>query len=487
MKSELLGQGLSRAHRSAHPMKRSPLLLLGVLLMCALSTGLARGEARPAAGPLRVSKENHRYFAAPSGKIVYFAGAHTWPNLRDMGHSDPPKPFDWPGYLDFLTERHHNFIRLWSWDLSRHVDASGEAIYTSPFPWPRTGPETALDGKPKFDLSRFEQSYFDRLRDRVKSAGQRGIYVSIMLFEGWGVQRVREAWAGHPFNLANNNNGVDGDPDRTDKGLAVNTLQVPAVTRVQEAYVRRVIDAVSDLDNVLYEIANEAGPYSTEWQYHMIRFVKQYEAGNPKQHPVGMTFQHQGGSNQALFDSPADWISPNPQASGGYSYRENPPPADGRKVILSDTDHLWGIGGSQAWVWKSFCRGMNPLFMDPYLHDTFYTRPMPGLDPKWHPVRDSLGHTRQFAERMDLAKATPSEEIASSGYCLVVPGKEYLVYLPEGGSVTVDLSAASGQMAVEWFDASRAATHPAGMASGGAEVTFRAPFIGDAVLYLERR
>jgi hypothetical protein len=125
--------------------------------------------------------------------------------------------------------------------------------------------------------------------------------------------------------------------------------------------------------------------------------------------------------------------------------------------------------------------------MDPYLHDTVYTRPMPGLEPKWDPVRDSLGYTRQFAERMDLAKATPSEEIASSGYCLAVPGKEYLVYLPEGGSVTVDLSAASGQMAVEWFDPSRAETHPAGMASGGAEVTFRAPFIGDAVLYLERR
>lgn len=460
---------------------------LEVLVMCALTAGLAAGDGGQATGPLRVAKENSRYFADPGGRIVYLTGAHTWPNLRDMGHTDPPEPFDWPGYLDFLIARHHNFIRLWAWDLTRHVDESGEAIYTSPLPCPRTGPGTALDGKPRFDLSRFEQSYFDRLRERVQSAGRRGIYVSIMLFEGWGTQFAGEAWVGHPFNAANNSTGVDGDPDRTGKGLAVYTLQAPAVTRVQEAYVRKVIDTVGDLDNVLYEISNEAGPYSTEWQYHMIRFVKEHEATKAKQHPIGMTFQYQGGSNQTLFHSPADWISPNPDATDGYSYQENPPPADGSKVILADTDHLWGIGGNQGWVWKSFCRGLNPLFMDPYLHETFYARPMAGLDPNWDPVRNSLGHTRRYAERMDVARAKPSEEIASSGCCLAVPGEEYLVYLPDGGSVTVDLSAVSGELTVEWFDPSQAQTHPAEAIAGGGATGFQAPFGGDAVLYLKRR
>jgi len=27
-------------------------------------------------------------------------------------------------------------------------------------------------------------------------------------------------------------------------------------------------DTVNDLDNVLYEISNESGPQSAEWQYH---------------------------------------------------------------------------------------------------------------------------------------------------------------------------------------------------------------------------
>ena len=103
----------------------------------------------------------------------------------------------------------------------------------------------------------------------------------------------------------------------------------------------KVTDTVNDFDNVLYEISNEDHPPPTEWQYHIIRFIKEYEKTKPEQHPVGMTFQHRGGSNQTLSDSPADWISPNREGR----YRDNPPAADGRKVIVTDTDHLWVIGG----------------------------------------------------------------------------------------------------------------------------------------------
>ena len=125
---------------------------------------------------------------------------------------------------------------------------------------------------------------------------------------------------------------------------------------------RHVIDTLNDLDNVLWEISNESHSGSRAWQDHMIHYVHSYEARKPYQHPVGMTVAWPEGSNAALLASPADWISPN--ATGGY--KENPPAADGCKVILSDTDHLWGMGGTQAWVWKSFLRGLNPLFMDPY-------------------------------------------------------------------------------------------------------------------------
>ena len=436
----------------------------------------------PAAGPLKVCPDNPRYFADRSGKAVYLTGSHTWNNLQDIGPADPPPAFDWNAYLDFLQRLHHNFIRLWRWELvTWDTSANSEqgVLTAAPHPWARTGPGMASDGKPKFDLNRFDPAYFDRLRTRVASARDRGIYVSIMLFEGWGLQFAQGGWQAHPFHPDNNINGIGTKLDPNGKGLEVHELADPAITAVQEAYVRKVVDTVNDLDNVLYEISNENHPPSTEWQYHMIRFIHDYEATKRRQHPVGMTFQYGGGSNDTLFKSPAEWVSPNPD--GGY--RDDPPASDGTKVVLNDTDHLWGIGGNQAWVWKSFLRGYNPLFMDPYDGVVLGNR----FDPQWDPVRRSLGYTRTFAERMDLARAKPVPELASTAYCLADPGEAYLTYLPEGGAVRLDLSGAKGQLTVEWLDPSTGETTAAPRVAGGAAREFTAPFAGDAVLYVSRR
>src|SRR5262249_43772366 len=246
-----------------HPNRRQ-------LLRTAGSAGLALLAAsgrsiEPAAnGPLRVHPKNPRYFADGSGKAVYLTGAHTWANLQDIGFTDPPPVFDFDKHLDFLEKHHHNFIRLWRWELTRWTEARDKKVrYCAAHPWKRTGPGKALDGKPQFDLKQLDPAYFDRLRARVVAAGKRGIYVSIMLFEGWGLTFA--SWDGHPFNVRNNVQGINGDADGNGKGREINPLSIPAVTAIQEAYIRKVIDTVNDLDNVLYEICNESGLYSTEW------------------------------------------------------------------------------------------------------------------------------------------------------------------------------------------------------------------------------
>ena len=429
-------------------------------------------QAEPARGPLRPHPDNPRYFTDSSGRAVYLTGAHTWNSIVDMGPADPPPRFDFGKFLGWLEGYGHNFIRLWAWDLTnwepRRYRETRHTVF--PLPYARTGPGKAIDGKPKFNLTRYDREYFRRVERRVREAGRRGFYVSIMLFEGWGLQFSPGAWEAHPYHPENNVNGIDG------KNLGVYTLADPKVTALQEAYVGRVIDTVNRYDNVLYEISNENHPGSTDWQYHMIRFIHNYEKGKPKQHPVGMTFQYKGGTNQALFDGPADWISPNRE--GGY--RDDPPAADGSKVILSDTDHLWGIGGNADWVWKTFLRGMNPLFMDPY--DAVVLGK--AFDPQFEPVRRNLGYTLEYARRVNLAAMKPAGELATSRYCLANPGKEYLVFVPGGGPVTVDLTAASGQLRAEWFDPAANAKHPAGNAPGGARREFTPPFSGSAVLHL---
>jgi len=432
-------------------------------------------------GPLRVCPDNSRYLAGADGKAILLVGSHVWYNLVDMGPEDPPEAFDYEAYLDWMKKYGHNFMRMWAWEMTQwdtkangaHARKDVTRFYVKPHPWLRSGHGKALDGKPKFDLTNFDPAYFKRLRQRIEAARQKGIYVSIMLFEGWAMQNIEGGWKLHPFHPQNNINGINGDANGDGKGLEVHELVVDAVTDIQKAYIRKVIDTVNDLDNVLYEISNENHPESTQWQYAMIRYIHEYEKSKPAQHPVGMTFQYRGGANQTLFDSPADWVSPNPQ--GGY--RDNPPANDGRKVVLTDTDHLWGIGGNQAWVWKSFTRGLNPIFMDPYDGVVLGKR----FDPKFEPIRRSMGYALRFAQRMDLNKCKPS----TNDYCLSNPGIQYLVYQPNAGE-PVNLKLSPREYGFEWLNPGSGKTIKKGKIRGkeNQETTIDNPAKSDAVLYV---
>ncbi|MBM4048170.1 MAG: hypothetical protein FJ279_23960, partial [Planctomycetes bacterium] len=407
----------------------------------------------------------------------------------DMGRGDPPEAFDFDAYLNFLERHGHNFIRLWAWDSvtwdSRTSPGHGKDFVhrVAPLPWLRTGPGQALDGKPKFDLTKLSPAYFERMRARVSAAGRRGIYVSVMLFEGWGLMHGNRrkpdpgwAWRAHPFHPDNNVNGLNVAVGSDGLSGQVHSLASPAANAIQAAYIRKVVDTVNDLDNVLYEVINEGG--QKEWDWWVVNLVHEYEKTKPKQHPVGIT-GHGAENLASMLASPADWISPGSKDG----YRDDPPAWDGKKVSLLDTDHIWGIGGNAAWVWKSFLRGHNPLFMDPY-DGAVLGKPW---DPRWEPIRRAMTHARRLAERVNLAALLPRNDLASTQYCLANPGQEYIVYLPQGGEVTVDLTAASGTLAVEWIHPVEGAVTPSGTIAGGAKRTLKAPFDGHAVLRVWKR
>ncbi|HKS37705.1 MAG TPA: hypothetical protein VJW76_10980, partial [Verrucomicrobiae bacterium] len=308
-------------------------------------------------------------------------------------------------------------------------------------------------------------------------------YVSVMLFEGWGLFHANRgraapagwAWRSHPFHPSNNVNGISIAAPGNDSSARVHVLGNEGVNKLQAAYIRKVVDTVNEFDNVLYEVINEGG--QKEWDWWVVTTIREHERTKPRQHPIGIT-GHGAERLDSMLASPADWISPG-RADG---YADDPPAWNTNKVSLLDTDHIWGVGGNVAWVWKSFLRGHNPLFMDPYDGSVLGK---PG-DERWEPIRRALGHTRRFAERMNLAAMTPNNELASTAYCLANPGLEYLIYQPKAGEVfSVELKA--GTYRYEWFDAAKGAAAANGRADskGGAQ-QFKPPFDGDAVLYLNR-
>jgi hypothetical protein len=499
------------------------------------------GGTDGAAGPLVVSDANPRYFAIGSGdagdrRVVYLTGSHIWNNFHDgmgpgSGCADTPEEFDYDAYLKFLEERGLNFIRLWRWEQFKSQAAGGDFhLCMTPQPWRRTGPGKASDGKPKFDLDIFDQAFFDRLRDRVVAAGDRGIHVAVMFFEGWALHLspAPDAIEGHPFHAANNVNGIGI--------ISIVDYQVlpldPRVQAIQEAYIRKVVDTVHDLRNVLWEVANESSGGgsvdpafaealgqpgspewgdSTEWQYWVIDVVKRYEAEmGYDTHPIGMTMQfpvpEQTKVNDPLFESRADWISPgyddeifagggHPMAPGSPQSRwlEDPPAGDGRKVVITDTDHYAPGKGDALWAWKSFLRGHQPILMDFGIIGGV-NAPDPSAGDmsfeSFEPARYAMGDTVRFAERMDLSAMEPRGELSSTGYALVNEGEEYLVLEPgeAGDPFTATLSA--GAYAVEWYSiiSRESVVADEVKVDSSSAISFSAPFeeAGPSVLYLKR-
>jgi hypothetical protein len=220
-------------------------------------------------------------------------------------------------------------------------------------------------------------------------------------------------------------------------------------------------------------------PGAGRWHEHMIRYIRSYEAGKPKQHPVGIT----GGPDRAgglkMFQSVADFASPDNGTPGDY--KNGGPGVSSGKVVFNDTDHLWGTvydeSVARPWVWKTFTRGGQPLFMEDRRPVT--RSPLPGDDR----IRYAMGHTVNYSRRVNLAVAVPHGELTSTTYALANPGVEYLVYQPASAGFTVTMAA--GTYAYEWFNPATGtvvATGSLSVPSGTS--TFTPPFSGDAVLYL---
>ena len=500
-----------------------------------------KNTRRPAAGPLVVSEANPRYFTIASGKAagreaIYLTGSHIWNNFHDgMGPgsdcAETPEQLDYSAYLGFLKEHGHNFIRLWRWEQFKSQAAGGSFhLCMTPQPWPRTGPGTATDGKPKFDLASFDQAYFDRLRDRVVAAGNEGIYVSAMLFDGWALHLspAPDSVAGHPFHAANNVNGIGITSILDYQVLPLN----PRVQALQEAYIRKVVDTVHDLPNVLYEVANESSGGgsvdqqfaealgvsdlpewgdSTEWQYWVIDVVKRYEQqqGYDK-HPIGMTMQFpvpdQTRVNDPLFNSAADWISPgyddeifasgeHPMAPGSPASRwfDNPPASDGTKVVITDTDHYAPGQGDALWAWKSFLRGHHPILMDFGLIDGVNPPDPSSRTPSYdsfEPARYAMGDTLRYAQKMNLIEMEPRADLSSTGYVLANPGEEYLVLQPGENADSFTVLLEVGIYMVEWYGVNGRETAHAGniTVESHTAASFSAPFGADspAILYLKK-
>ena len=317
------------------------------------TVGLAKGALdsigkdsahSPIRGSLSASK-NPNYFKDANGTPLILCGSHSWNTLQDWGTDGSVRPLDFDAFVHFLQQHGHNFTLLWFTELPKFhglptTEKAPPNFTVSPFPWARTGPGLATDGGLKFDLTKFDEAYFDRLRGRVATLNRAGIYAGVYLFSGEFLLRFRCSTDGYPFSGPNNVNGIDdgyrvGSPESAVASVTMSATN--AITDLQDTYVKKVVDTLNDLPNVLWIVSEEAPMKSIWWNDHLISLVRSYEKRKRFQHPIGYAAL-ESPPDSLVYNSDADWVAPAARVSPEKSCGTGGPAC---KVNINDSDHSY--------------------------------------------------------------------------------------------------------------------------------------------------
>lgn len=429
-------------------------LLLAAMTVAA-TTPLATAS-EPVRAPLVVHADDPLRFTR-AGAPVYPAGYY--PSLGTFSDRTRVEEKYYLDYFDALAANGLTYTRM--------VFTMGQGAVDASMPFLRTGPGRARDGGPKFDLTRFDESHFDYWRDVLEAARVRGITVQLVILDAWHNRKwqwgrgVNAKWGmRHDFFAAGNN--VNGANART---FADWISGAGPVFQAQTGLVGKVVDTLGHFPNIVWEVANEAnvagGGAADRWQRTLADFITRREAAHG--HPRHLVM-------------PRDL--PNHESLGHVRPKMIRDRAIGQPLIV-DNDigtEIWTPRFRREKAWAALTAGA---------HINFFHFPMG--DPEVLRSADVrrgmefVGNARRFVEglQVDLVGMAPCDALVSTGWCLGRPGEEYVIYLPEGGMVTVDGLPESHD--ATWFDPRTAETRLAGSGPD-----FAAPDDKDWALHIER-
>ncbi len=412
------------------------LLLLALTLLPLLAgCGSAPAPEVRSVAPLRLHPDNPHYFEYERRPTVLITSGEHYGALLNTD-------FDYVAYLAELESRGLNHTRIFAGtyrEVSGDFRISSNTLAPTPeafiCPWPRSDTPGAADGLAKFDLSKWNGTYFDRLKDLLSEAERRGVIVELTLFCPYYRDTM---WEVSPLNAANNVNGV-GQVDRVD----ALTLKSAPLVEAQKSFARKIVTELAEVPNLYFEICNE--PYARDltpddWQREMAREVANADKAAPAPHLISQNYAN--GSRRVEDPNPVvslfNFHYSRPPDSVGVNYDlgvaigNNETGFDGRADAayrIQGWDFLFAGGALYNNLDYSFAVGHEGGDLD-------YSETTPGGGSST--LRTQLGFLNRFFHELPFVRMAPDGDVVAAGpeegsaRALSNPGEIYAVYLHHG-------------------------------------------------------
>lgn len=447
-----------------------------------LLSGLAVLAGCLSAQPVRVDPGNPHYFSFRGRPTLLITSAEHYGAVLNAD-------FDYVAYLDALQANGLNYTRIYPGSLFEPVGKylTGNTLGPRPsrliLPWARSGKPGYMLGGNLFDLDRWDEAYFARLKDFLRKADERGVVVEICFFNS----QYSDTWPISPLYYENNVQG-EGKCDWRD----AQSLKHADVVRREEDYVRKITREANAFDNVILEICDEAASIGTgvslagPWVAHMADVVIATEKTLPKKHLIAQEVEGPFGGAMDFSADPRfgivvgqyinGWIAGEAGGEMGGIRGLDEKYGVNKPIELNETDYYPlnyrgdKIADSRVEAWE-FIVGGGAGFNQ--LNGLFTAANPAGRHPDNEKLFASLRHLREFMVGFEFTKMHPDRSFVLGGSgkgvyarMLSEPGRQYAFYVhhsserrtgsyevvPGNYAETLRLDLPSGSYHAEWVD-----------------------------------
>jgi len=453
------------------------------------------GPRHVTTGPLRLHPDNPHYFLWRGKPTVLITSGEHYGAVLNLD-------FDYRRYLPALEQHSFNLTRVFSGVYCEAAGSFGIQDNTlAPAegrlicPWGRSNTQGSSFGGAKFDLAKWDDAYFVRLRDFVAEADRHGVIVEVVLFCTFYDDSM---WRLSPLNGANNVNGV-GDVPRHE----VYALKHQKLVSFQEAMVRKTVRELDEFDNVYFEICNE--PYerrgqTMEWQERIARTIVETERGLPKKHLIAQNLPRP--ARDRTLDGQLARPVPNVSILNFHGARSPDYVAlyyDANRPVAFDETGGRDNDTLRAGAWNFIMSG-GAVF--DHLDFSYTVGHEAGTSTRnakragGPELRRQLTILKAFIDSFDFVNMKPDNSVIKGGvpsgataHALVRKGHEYAIYMHGGNQVDLVLDLPAGDLTAEWVDTkSGRIARRESFRHEGQNRTFRSPhYSKDVALRISRR